>query len=164
MWQITWMLGFLPDWFWILLLIASIAAVLLSRFFLAYKLPMKLGGTIALALSVWMLGAASNEAKWDAKVKELEAKLLIAEEESKKVNEVVTEKIVTQTKVIQGKSQDIIKYIDRWNIKEVIVEGPERIKREEIIKYVETCPVPAAIIDAHNAAATMNKAAEGAKK
>jgi hypothetical protein len=66
--------------------------------------------------------------------------------------------------VIQGKSQDIIKYIDRWNTKEVIVEGPERIKREEIIKYVETCPVPAAIIDAHNAAATMNKAAEGAKK
>jgi hypothetical protein len=63
MWQITWMLGFLPDWFWILLLIASIAAVLLSRFFLAYKLPMKLGGTIALALSVWMLGAASHEAK-----------------------------------------------------------------------------------------------------
>jgi hypothetical protein len=164
MWQITWMLGFLPDWFWILLLIASIAAVLLSRFFLAYKLPMKLGGTIALALSVWMLGAASNEAKWDAKVKELEAKLLIAEEESKKVNEVVTEKIVTQTKVIQGKSQDIIKYIDRWNTKEVIVEGPERIKREEIIKYVETCPVPKEIIDAHNAAAEMNKAAEGVKK
>lgn len=158
------MLGFLPDWFWILLLIASIAAVLLSRFFLAYKLPMKLGGTIALALSVWMLGAASNEAKWDAKVKELEAKLLIAEEESKKVNEVVTEKIVTQTKVIQGKSQDIIKYIDRWNTKEVIVEGPERIKREEIIKYVETCPVPKEIIDAHNAAAEMNKAAEGVKK
>lgn len=164
MWQLTWMLSFLPDWFWIVLLIASVASVLLSRFFMAYKFPMKIGGAVTLVLSVWMLGAASNEAKWEARVKELEDKLLVAEQESKKVNEVVTEKIVTQTKVIKGKSQDIIKYIDRWNTKEVVVEGPERIKREEVIKYIEMCPVPEAVIDAHNAAATLNKAAEGVKK
>ena len=164
MWQLTWMLSFLPDWFWIVLLLASVASILLSRFFMAYKFPMKIGGAVALVLSVWMLGAASNEAKWEARVKELEDKLLVAEQESKKVNDVVTEKIVTQTKVIKGKSQDIIKYIDRWNTKEVIVEGPERVKREEIIKYIEMCPVPEAVIDAHNAAATLNKAAEGVKK
>lgn len=164
MWQLTWMMSFLPDWFWTVLLIASIAAILLSRFFLAYKLPMKIGGAVALVLSVWMLGAASNEAKWEARVKELEEKLLVAESESKKVNEVVAEKVVTQTKVVKEKGRDIIKYIDRWNTKEVIVEGPERIKREEVIKYIEMCPVPAAIIEAHDAAATMNKAAEGAKK
>ncbi len=125
---------------------------------------MKIVGAIGVVLSVWMLGAASNEAKWEARVKELEAKLLIAEEEGKKVNEVVTEKVVTRTKIVKDKSQDIIKYIDRWNTKEVIVEGPERIKREEIIKYIEMCPIPTAVIDAHNAAATLNKAAEGAKK
>ena len=164
MWQLSWMLSFLPDWLWIVLLIGSTASVLLSRFFLTYKLPMKIAGAIGIVLSVWMLGAASNEAKWEARVKELEAKLLIAEEEGKKVNEVVTEKVVTQTKIVKEKSQDIIKYIDRWNTKEVIVEGPERIKREEIIKYIEMCPIPTAVIDAHNAAATLNKAAEGAKK
>lgn len=125
---------------------------------------MKIGGAVALVLSVWMLGAASNEAKWEARVKELEEKLLVAEAESKKVNEVVTEKVVTQTKVVKEKGRDIIKYIDRWNTKEVIVDGPERIKREEVIKYIEMCPVPEAIIDAHNAAATLNKAAEGVKK
>lgn len=164
MWQLTWILSFLPNWFWTLLLITSIAIILLSRFFLAYKLPMKIGGAVALVLSVWMLGAASNEAKWETRVKELEEKLLVAETESKKVNELVTEKVVTQTKVVKEKGRDIIKYIDRWNTKEVIVEGPERIKREEVIKYIEMCPVPAAIIEAHDAAATMNKAAEGAKK
>lgn len=158
------MLSFIPEWFWTVLLIGSIASVILSRFFLAYKLPIKIVGAIGVVLSVWMLGAASNEAKWEARVKELEAKLLIAEEEGKKVNEVVTEKVVTQTKIVKDKSQDIIKYIDRWNTKEVIVEGPERIKREEIIKYIEMCPIPTAVIDAHNAAATLNKAAEGAKK
>ena len=153
MWQLTWMLSFLPDWFWTFLLIASIASVLLSRFFLMYKMPMKIGGSIALVLSVWMLGAASNEAKWEARVKELEAKLLIAEEESKKVNNVVVEKVVTRTKVVQSKAKTIIEYVDR-----------EIVKDKEIIKYVEMCPVPAAIIDAHNAAATLNKAAEGVKK
>lgn len=153
MWQLTWMLGLLPDWFWTVLLIVSIATVLLSRFFSAYKLPMKIVGSICLVLSVWMLGAASNEAKWEAKVKELEAKLLVAEEESKKINTVVVEKVVTQTKVVQNKAKTIIEYVDR-----------EIVKDKEIIKYVEMCPVPAAIIDAHNAAAVLNKAAEGVKK
>ena len=48
-------------------------------------------------------------------------------------------------------------------IKEVIkeVEGPERIRREEVIKYIEQCPVPKEIIDLHNAATELNKATEG---
>jgi hypothetical protein len=125
---------------------------------------MKIGGAIGLILSVWMLGAASNEAKWEARVKELEEKLLVAEQASKQINTEIVEKVVTNTKVVQGKTKTIIEYIDRWNTKEVIVEGPERIKREEVIKYIEMCPVPTAIIDAHNAAATLNKAAEEPKK
>lgn len=114
---------------------------------------MKIVGSICLVLSVWMLGAASNEAKWEARVKELEAKLLVAEEESKKINTEIVEKVVTKTKVVQNKAKTIVEYIDR-----------EIVKDKEIIKYVEMCPVPAAIIDAHNAAATLNKAAEGPKK
>jgi hypothetical protein len=38
------------------------------------------------------------------------------------------------------------------------------VRIEEVIKYIEKCPVPKEIIDAHNAAALMNKAAEGGKK
>ena len=153
MWQLTWILSFLPDWFWTLLLIGSVASVLLARFFLAYKLPMKLAGAIGVVLSVWMLGAASNEAKWEARVKELEEKLLVAEQASKQINTEVVEKVVTKTKVVQSKAKTIIEYVDR-----------EIVKDKEIIKYVEMCPVPTAIIDAHNAAATLNKAAEGPKK
>jgi uncharacterized coiled-coil protein SlyX len=147
------MMSFLPDWFWTLLLIISISSVLLSRFFLAYKLPMKIAGAIGLILSVWMLGAASNEAKWEARVKELEAKLAVAEEASKQINTQVVEKVVTKTKVVQSKAKTIVEYVDR-----------EIVKDKEIIKYVEMCPVPTAIIDAHNAAATLNKAAEEPKK
>ena len=114
---------------------------------------MKIVGAVGVVLSVWMLGAASNEAKWEARVKELEEKLAVAEEASKKINTEVVEKVVTKTKVVQSKAKTIVEYVDR-----------EIVKDKEIIKYVEMCPVPTAIIDAHNAAATLNKAAEGPKK
>ena len=61
--------------------------------------------------------------------------------------------MIEKTKVIKGKTEYITQYVDR-----------EVIKKEEIIKYIEKCPVPKEIIDIHNQAAEMNKAAGGAKK
>ena len=166
MWQITWMLGFLPSWFWTTVLFLSIIGLLLAWLFtkLPYSLPVKVCSILGIVLSVWALGAAANEEKWQARIKELETQLAAAQVASTGVTKEVETKVVEKTKVVKEKGRDIIKYIDRWNTKEVIVEGPERIKREEVIKYIEMCPVPKEIIDAHNAAAEMNKAAEGAKK
>jgi hypothetical protein len=67
--------------------------------------------------------------------------------------------------VIRERGRDIIKYVDRWNTKEIVkeVEGPERIRREEVIKYIENCPVPKEMINIHNQAAELNKAAETKK-
>jgi hypothetical protein len=151
MFQLTWMLSFIPEWFWTLLLIAGAAAFAAARFFPQF--PLKIGGIIAIIVSVWFLGAASNEAKWEARVKELEAKVAAAEVVSKQENIVVQEKIVKQKEFIKGKTEYITRYIDK-----------EIIRNEEVIKYVERCPVPQVIIDAHNAAALMNKAAEDPKK
>lgn len=148
MWQITWMLGLLPDWFWTLLLIVSIAAIGLSKFIAPYKLPLRWGGLAGLLLSIWCLGAASNEEKWQERVKELEAKLALAENRSHEENVKIEEKIVTKTKLIKQKGEEIIKYIDRNN---------------EIIKYVEHCPLPKDVIDLHNSAARMGRT-EGEKK
>ena len=152
MWQITWMLGLLPDWFWTLLLVSSIVAIGLSKFMAAYKLPLRWGGLAGLILSIWCLGAASNEEKWQERVKELEAKLLAAENKSHEENVKIEEKVVTKTKVIKEKGEDIIKYIDR-----------EVLKNNEIIKYVENCPLPKDVIEIHNSAVRMNRA-EGEKK
>lgn len=164
MWQITWMLSLLPDWFWWSVLIMGVAALAMSWVRTPYKIPLKIGGIVAIVVGTFMVGMAANEAKWQARVKELEEKLLVAESASKQVNEVIVEKVVTQTRVVKEKGQDIVKYIDRWNTKEVIVEGPERIKREEVVKFVEICPLPAAVIEAHDAAATMNKATQRTPK
>ena len=51
--------------------------------------------------------------------------------------------------VEKEKGKDIVQYIDR-----------EIVKKEEIVKYIEQCPVPKEIIDLHNQATELNKAAE----
>ena len=78
----------------------------------------------------------------------MEAKVAQAEAKSANTNVEIQEKIVEKTKVIREKGRDIIKYVDK-----------EVIKKEEIIKYVENCPVPKEIIDLHNQATELNKAA-----
>lgn len=159
MWQLTWMLSLLPNWFWSLVLVVGVLAVLAAwvlkfvPFVSTYRLPIQVGGILALVVGVYFQGVIANEAKWEARVKELEAKLAVAEEESKKTNTVIKEKIVKQKEYVKGKTEYITKYIDK-----------EVVKKEEIIKYVETCPVPKELIELHNQATDMNRPAEGAKK
>jgi len=154
MWQLTWMLSLLPDWFWTLVLVAGILAVLAAwvlkfvPFVATYRLPIQVGGILALLVGVYFQGVMSNEAKWKARVDELEAQIVKAEEESKKENVVIQEKIVKQKEFIKGKTEYITKYIDK-----------EVVKKEEIVKYIEMCPVPKDLIELHNQAAEM-----GAKK
>jgi hypothetical protein len=142
MWQITWMLSFLPDWFWILLFFSSVGAILLSLILKPYKLPLQIVGAATLIISTWFLGAASNEEKWQNEIKDLKEKLEISENKSKEENIKIEEKIVTKTKMIKEKGEEIIKYID---------------KNTEIIKFVEQCPLPKEAIEIHNSAAIMNK-------
>lgn len=148
MWQITWMLSFLPDWFWTVLFFLGIGVIGLSYILKPYKLLLQIGGVVALAISVWFLGAASNEEKWKELAKELEAKVAAAEEKSKEETIKIEEKVVTKTKVIKEKGEEIIKYIDNTT---------------EITKFVEICPLPKEAIEIHNSAVRMNRT-EGDKK
>jgi hypothetical protein len=110
-------------------------------------------GIILLVLGVWLRGGYDVEMSWRAKVADVEAKIAVAEQKSQETNTVIEQKVVEKTKVIKGKTEYITQYLDR-----------EVIKKEEIIKYIEQCPVPKEIIEVHNQAAEMNKAAEGFKK
>jgi hypothetical protein len=76
----------------------------------------------------------------------------LAEEKSKETNTIIEEKIIEKTKVIKGNTEYITQYVDR-----------EVIKKEEVIKYIENCPVPQELIDLHNQATELNKAAEAKK-
>lgn len=159
MWQITWMLSLLPNWFWLAVLIIGVAGVIAAWFLKfipfvkTYRLPIQIVSVVLLLIGTFSQGMIWNEEKWQVRVKELEAKVAEAEAQSKKVNTVIVEKIVKQREVVQGKTEYITRYIDR-----------EIVKDREVVKFIENCPLPPAIIDAHNAAAQLNQAAQGAKK
>jgi hypothetical protein len=134
-------------------------------FIKAYRLAIQVISILVLILGVYLEGGLADYKEWELKVKQMEAKIAQAEVKSGEKNVEIQEKIVETTKVVREKGRDIIKYVDRWNTKEVIkeVEGPERIRREEVIKYIENCPVPKEFIDLHNQATELNKAAEAKK-
>ena len=154
-----WILSFIPDWFWTLVLIFGILGTLAAwvlkfiPFVSTYRLPIQVASIIALVAGVYFQGVIANEAKWQDKIAELQKKVNEAEVKSKETNIVIQEKIVTNTKIIKEKGKDIVSYIDR-----------EIVKKEEIIKYIEQCPVPKEIINLHNQAAELNKVEEGELK
>jgi hypothetical protein len=158
MWQIMWMLSFLPDVFWHILtiggLIAVVAALILKRipFISTYRIPLQYGGIVAVLFGMWMEGGISNEAKWQAKVKEMEEKVAIAEAKSQVENVKIVTEVVEKTKVVRERGKTITNYIDR-----------EVVKNNEVIKFVENCPIPSIIIKTHNAAA-LNQAIELTKE
>jgi sugar-specific transcriptional regulator TrmB len=102
---------------------------------------------IVLLSGVYFKGGYSTEMLWREKVREVEARLEEAKKESAKVNTVVETKVVTQTKVIKEKADELIKYVDR-----------------EVIKEVDNCKIPAEVLEVHNEAARMNKAIEQQRK
>ena len=160
--QIAWMLNLIPDamlnWVYWAIIAAGITGVLAGwlgkwiPFYGNYVKILQPVGIVLLVLGVWLRGGYDVEMSWRAKVAEAEARVAVAEQKSQETNTVIEQKVVEKTKVIKGKTEYITQYLDR-----------EVVKKEEIIKYIEQCPVPKEIIDIHNQAAEMNKAAEGKK-
>lgn len=121
-------------------------------FIRAYKLAIQICSILLLVFGVYLEGGLADYKEWELKVKEMEAQMAEIKAKGAEKNIEIQEKIVEKTKIVKEKGRDIIKYIDK-----------EVVKKEEVIKYVENCPVPKEIIDAHNAATELNKAAEGKK-
>lgn len=158
-----WLITFLPDAM-IALVVYTIIAVgaglitasLLTRWIpgvSGYRIPLQVFGALALIFGFYLQGGRANEAEWQARVHDLELKLAQAQVDSGKKNIEVQTQIVTKTRVLREKGEEIIKYIDR-----------EVVKNQEVVRYIEKCPVPKEIIDAHNAAAVLNQAAQGGKQ
>ena len=138
-----WILQFLPNWIFYVLCFAGIAAFLVTKFvkILPNAQLIQAASIAVVAVSIYMIGAISNNDAWLARVKEMETKVAEAEAKSATANTDIVEKTVIKTQVIKERGQDIIKYVDR-----------------EVVKYDTTCSVPKEFVAAHN------KAAEAPKK
>lgn len=139
-----WVLKFLPDWIFYGILfvgIIGLAVTYLLRFIpipalYFYKTPIQLISIAMIVIGVYMAGAISNEHAWQARVKELEAKVAEAEAASQKENVKIVEKVVSKLQVVKERGQDIIKYVDR-----------------EVVKYDIKCEIPKEFMEVHNKAA-----------
>ena len=157
--QIYWMLGLIPESVLLGLYytalttgVIMLAAGWLIKWFPGignYKSSIQLVGVVLTAGSLYLLGGYSTEIMWRSKVADMQAKVEEAQAQAAATSRAIETKVEVQTKVVREKGKDIIKYVDR-----------EVVKKEEIVKYIEQCPVPKEIIDIHNAATEMNKAAE----
>jgi hypothetical protein len=147
------MINLIPDIFWTLLLWAGVLSVIASYllgkipFVKQYKIPLRVGGVVAVLIGVYFYGVIANEEKWQAKIRELEEQVKVAEAKSADTNTVIKTEVVEKVKVVKERAKTQIEYVDR-----------EIVKDKEVIKYIENCPVPKTIID------QINEAAKGVKQ
>ena len=143
-----WILSFLPDYvthvIFFVGVIGTTAGFLLGLipFISPYKLPLQIISILVLSFGLYLEGGLADNIIWQMRVKEVEAKVAVAEAKSQEKNVEIVTIVSEKTKVVHERGKTITKYIDR----EVAVD-------KEVIKFVENCPIPDIIIKTHNAAA-----------
>jgi len=142
-----WILQFLPNWIFYLLLFAGIVGYILSNTILKllpYSDVIKIASVFAIIFGIFMTGAIHDNDTWLQRVSELEKKVLELETKSAEANTKLVQKVIVKKQIVKERGDDIIKYIDR-----------EVVKDNEVVKYIEHCPkLPNEIVN------TLNKAAK----
>jgi amino acid permease len=101
-----WILKFLPDWiFYAVLLIGlvGLAASFVLKFVpmvKQYQLPIQAISGILIVFGVYMAGAISNEAAWQARVTELQLKIARAEVQSAEANSEIKNKLAQKEREV----------------------------------------------------------------
>lgn len=102
-----WILQFLPDWVFHLILLVGLLGLGASfvlkfiPFVVQYKVPIQVAASILIVIGVYMEGAISNQAWWEARVAEAELRVAKAEALAAEANGKIEYKIVEKTKVVE---------------------------------------------------------------
>ena len=123
MWQIMWMLGLIPAVVWHLLLIISLLTIAFTYFLRmipfvgANAVQLRFAAIVLLVLAVWMEGGIANEAKWQERVRELEARVAAAEKQAAETNTKIETVYVDRVEVVKE-----IQYVVRKDIERAATE------------------------------------------
>lgn len=143
--SLYWILTFVPELVIHLTLAVGLVGLFVAAFvqripFISqYRFPIQLIALLLTLSGVYLEGALGYKQSIAVEVAELKQKLAEAEAKGAKVNTEIVEKIVKDTEVIRLKGKTVTEYVDR-----------------EVIKYNNKCELPAEVIRAHNAAATLD--------
>jgi len=123
-----WILNWLPDFVFHLILIAGVLAIVaglvlrMVPLINQYSLPIQVVGILLTVVGVWYEGGIAKDAEWQARVAELEVKVAQAEAKSQKVNTEIVTKIVTKIQVIKDTTNANTKYITEYVAKDLDAE------------------------------------------
>jgi hypothetical protein len=107
MWQIEWMIGLLPTWAFHGMISAGIALIVASwvlkriSFVSQYNFPIYVLGTTLTIAGVWYSGIRESQTIWEARLKDMEAQVQLAEARSREVNTVIETQIVERVKIVK---------------------------------------------------------------
>jgi hypothetical protein len=147
MWQIVWMLTFVPDWIYHAILIVGVVGILAGKFLRfipvvsAYSPAIRITSMILFVVGVWFNGSIYSDNKWRAKVADLESQVAMAEQQASEAN-----------------AQIEIQYVDRIRV----VREKEYIIQSEIREY--SGDLDANCIVSPRAREILNRAAEPPKE
>ena len=148
-----WIINWLPEAFVHMIFLAGVLGTIAGfvlgflPFIGKYKLPIQIISLLLLSLGVYLEGGLAEKAKWELRVKEMEAKVAAAQAESQKTNVQIVEKIVTEKEYIKVKGAKVVEYIDR-----------------EVKVFDTNCTIPEVAIKAHDMSAGNEAPTEGESK
>jgi hypothetical protein len=111
MWQLAFLWSLVPDWLITVLVngliivgLVGVSASWIARwvpYFNLYRGPIQLIGVVCLVLGVYFKGGADVERAWRERVKDLEAKIAIAEKQSADANKKLSDQLNQNKKLTQ---------------------------------------------------------------
>lgn len=145
MWQLAVIWSFVPDWLITILVngliivgLVGISASWIARwvpYFNMYRGPIQIIGVICLVLGVYFKGGADVERSWRERVKELEARIAIAEQQSAEANKKLSDQLAQNKKLTQE-----------------VRNANQAVIRANADKINAECRVPDIAIELHNSA------------
>jgi hypothetical protein len=111
MWQLAILWSFVPDWLITVLVngliivgLVGISASWIARwvpYFNMYRGPIQIIGVVCLVLGVYFKGGADVERSWRERVKELEARIAVAEKQSQEANKKLSDQLAQNKRLTQ---------------------------------------------------------------
>lgn len=135
MWMLTWIVNFLPDSLFHSMVIVGLVGLLISFFMnlvpsivpiiSPYKTIIQIVSISLLLIGTWFEGFNSNNKIWEAKVKDLQAQVIIAERKSLETN--------TKIEYIYVDRVETIKEIQSKVATDIVQKAPQIDKRCESV-------------------------------
>ncbi len=138
-----WIINWLPETFIHIIFLAGVLGTIAGfvlgfiPFVGKYKLPIQIISLLLLSLGLYLEGGLAEKAKWELRVKEMQARVAEAQAQAAQTNTVIVEKIVKEKEYIRVKGAKVIEYIDR-----------------EVKVFDENCNIPEVAIKAHDISAS----------